>query len=133
MKDVFKSGDKKYHIKVVTEKDLASFGSGNVHPVCSTFAIAREMEWSSRLFVLEMLDEDEEGIGTKLELSHESPALVNERLDIKAVVHSLDQHEIICDISVKVGNRLIAKGITAQKVLKKSKIESLINNIHNNG
>ena len=133
MKDVFKSGDKKYHIKVVTEKDLASFGSGNVHPVCSTFAIAREMEWSSRLFVLEMLDEDEEGIGTKLELSHESPALVNERLDIEAVVHSLDQHEIICDISVKVGNRLIAKGITAQKVLKKSKIESLIYNIHNNG
>ena len=91
------------------------------------------MEWSSRLFVLEMLDEDEEGIGTKLELSHESPALVNERLDIEAVVHSLDQHEIICDISVKVGNRLIAKGITGQKVLKKSKIESLINNIHNNG
>lgn len=133
MKDVFKSGDKKYHIKVVTEKDLASFGSDNVHPVCSTFAIAREMEWASRLFVLELLDEDEEGIGTKLEISHKSPALANEKLNIEAVIHSIDQHEIICDISVNVGSRLIATGMTVQKVLKKSKIESLITNIQNNG
>lgn len=133
MKTVFKSGDKKYHTKVVAGKDLASFGSGDVHPVCSTFAIAREMEWASRLFVLEMLEIDEEGIGTRLEINHKAPALANEELNIEAVVHSLDQHEIICDISVKVGSRLIATGITGQKVLKKSKIESLINNIQNNG
>lgn len=133
MKAIFRSGDKKYHTKVVTENDLASFGSGNVHPVCSTFVIAREMEWASRLFVLEMLDNDEEGIGTRLEINHKSPALVNEELNIEAAVHSLDQHEIICDISVKVDNRLIATGVTGQKVLKKSKIESLINNIQNNG
>ena len=129
MKVVFEKGDKKYHTKIVTEKDLASFGSGNVHAVCSTFALAREMEWASRLFVLEMLEKDEEGIGTKLEISHKSPALVSEELKIEAVVHSVDQHEIICDISVIVGSRLIAKGMTGQKVLKKSKIESLINNI----
>ena len=129
MKAIFIPGDKKYHSKRIIESDLASFGDDNVHPVCSTFTLAREMEWASRLFVLEMLDDDEEGIGTKLEINHMSPSIVNEELNIEAVVNSIDQHEIICDISVSVGDRLIATGITGQKILKRSKIDRLISNI----
>ena len=129
MKDIFKPGDKKHHSKRINEYDLASFEDRNVHPVCSTFALAREMEWASRLFVLEMLEDDEEGIGTKLEINHKSPAILDEELIIKAVVNSIEQHQIICDISVSVGDRLIALGVTGQKILKKSKIDSLISNI----
>jgi len=129
MKIIFKPGDKKYHSKRITENDLASFENANVHPVCSTFALAREIEWASRLFVLELLDNDEEGIGTKLEINHKSPAILDEELIIEATVQTLYQHEIICDISVKVDNRLIATGVTGQKVLKKSKIDRLISDI----
>jgi len=129
MKSIFKPGDKKYHSKQITASDLASFGDDNVHPVCSTFTLAREMEWASRLFVLEMLDDDEEGIGTKLEINHKSPAIIEEELIIEAVVNSIDQHEIICDISVSVVDRLIATGVTGQKILKKSKIDRLISKI----
>ena len=129
MKAIFKLGDKKYHSKRITESDLASFEKTIVHPVCSTFALAREMEWASRLFVLELLDYDEEGIGTKLEIYHKSPAILDEELIIEATVQTLYQHEIICDIIVKVDNRLIATGITGQKVLKKSKIDRLISDI----
>jgi predicted thioesterase len=64
MKHLFKQGDVKRYSKVVSIDELASFESGTVHEVYSTFALARDAEWSGRLFVLEMKEEDEEGIGT---------------------------------------------------------------------
>ena len=133
MKKLFNINDKKQHFKLVGPPDLASFEVGMVHPFCSTFVLAREMEWSSRLFVLEMLDEDEEGIGTRLEINHLSPALEGEELIIEAMVSSLEQHEIICEIKVTVGKRVIAKGVTGQKILKKTKLADLIFDIQQDG
>jgi predicted thioesterase len=133
MKNLFNVNDKKQHYKIVGASDLASFELGMVHPFCSTFVMAREMEWSSRMFVLEMLDEDEEGIGTKLEINHLSPALEGEELIIQATITSLEQHEIICKIKVTVGERLIARGITGQKILKKTKLANLIIDIQKDG
>ena len=133
MKNIFNINDKKQYTKIVKATDLASFELGMVHPFCSTFALAREIEWSSRLFVLEMLDEDEEGIGTKLEINHISPALEGEELMIEAIITSLKHHEIICRIEVSVQDRKIASGITGQKILKKTKLADLINNIQQDG
>ena len=133
MKKLFNINDKKQHFKLVGPADLASFEVGMVHPFCSTFVLAREMEWSSRLFVLEMLDEDEEGIGTRLEINHLSPALEGEELIIEAMISSLEQHEIICEIKVTVGKRVIAKGVTGQKILKKTKLADLIFDIQQDG
>ena len=133
MKNLFNINDKKQHIKLVGPSDLASFEVGMVHPFCSTFVLAREMEWSSRLFILEMLDEDEEGIGTRLEINHLSPALEGEELIIEAMISSLEQHEIICEIKVTVGKRVIAKGVTGQKILKKTKLADLIFDIQQDG
>ena len=133
MKNIFNVGDKKQYTKIVGAADLATFELGLVHPFCSTFVLAREMEWASRLFVLEMLDEDEEGIGTKLEINHLSPALKGEELMIEAIIISLQEHEIICSIEVTVEERKIASGITGQKILKKTKLADLILNIRKDG
>ena len=62
----FQPGDVKSFVHVVTEADTARFDSGEVHNVYSTFALARDAEWSGRLFVLEMKEEGEEGIGTAI-------------------------------------------------------------------
>ena len=60
MKNIFKPGDQKHYRVRVTESDCAAFQGKLVHPVYATFALARDFEWSSRLFFLEMKDEDEE-------------------------------------------------------------------------
>jgi fluoroacetyl-CoA thioesterase len=133
MKNIFNIGDRKVHLKIVETTDLASFKSTMVHPFCSTFVLAREMEWASRLFVLEMLEDDEEGIGTKLEINHLSPALQGEELTIEATISSLNEHEIVCEIEVSVGDRKIASGITGQKILKKTKLANMILNIQQHG
>lgn len=125
MKKVFEKGDLKVHSFEVIEADIAAFNGDVVHSVCSTFALAREIEWSTRLFVLEMKDAEEEGIGTKLEIEHKGPAFVGERIEIEARVESLERNELICRYIARVGGRVVAEGITGQKVLPKQKITDL--------
>jgi len=59
MKVVYKPGDIKIYEKIVSEQDTAIFHGEMLHPVYSTFALSRDFEWSSRLFFLDMKEEDE--------------------------------------------------------------------------
>ena len=129
MKRTFNIGDQKEHRYTVTADDFATFSEGTVHPVCSTFVLAREIEWSSRLFVLEMAGDDEEGIGTMLQIDHRSPAFEHEMLVITAVVERMEGNELLCGVTVKVGGRVVATGKTGQKILKKEKIKRIFSSL----
>ena len=119
----FQPGDKKQYYKKVKPDDVAAFDSGEVHPVYSTFALARDVEWAGRLFVLEMKEGDEEGIGTSLSIEHRAPAFVGEEVSIESSVLSINKNEIICKYEVYVGDRLVAWGTQGQKILKKAVLE----------
>jgi len=125
MRVIFKPGDQKKYERTVEEQDQAIFHGEVLHAVCSTFALARDMEWSSRLFFIEMKEEDEEGVGTHLSIDHFSPAFVGEKLSIVATVSAIDGNELICDIEVKVGDRVVARGKTGQRMLKKERLKKL--------
>lgn len=125
MKKHFRVGDVRIHTYKVAKADLATFHTGNVHPVCSTFALAREMEWSSRLFVLDMIEANEEGVGTQLEIVHHAPAFEGEVLELQSTVFSFSGNELICDIRVTAGQRLVATGKTGQKILNKEKLSQI--------
>jgi predicted thioesterase len=131
VKNIFKPGDKKNFEHVVREEDTATFKSGNVHPVYATFALTRDAEWSSRLFVLEMKEENEEGIGTFVNVKHISPAFIGNKVLFEAVIDEVNGNEVNCTFSAKVGNRIIAEGRTGQKILKKEKIEKLFEGLKN--
>lgn len=125
MKPIFKRGDKKQTRYLVKETDVASFLGEVIHPVCATFTLAREIEWATRQFVLDMRDDDEEGIGTSLSIDHLGPAFVGEEVVITASVEEINGHELICRYEVKVNERIIATGKTGQKILKRDKIVKL--------
>lgn len=125
MKNLFHKGEQKHFQKIVRKEDFATFDSGQVHPVYSTFALARDVEWTCRLFVLEMKENDEEGIGTFITVKHHSPALIGETVNFEAVVERIKGNEIICAYEASVGKRLIASGRQGQKILKKEKIKEL--------
>jgi fluoroacetyl-CoA thioesterase len=125
MKALYSPGDSKSHTFVVQEQDTATFESGTVHPVCATFTLAREIEWASRLFVLDMKDEEEEGIGTMLLINHEGPARVGSQVHITATVQSQVKNELICSFVARVGDRVVARGETGQKIIKKEKLKML--------
>ncbi|MBL3657425.1 thioesterase family protein [Fulvivirga sediminis] len=125
MKNLFQPGDIKIYRRKITEEDVASFHGKIVHHVCSTFSLARDIEWTSRLFVLDICDHDEEGIGTQLEIKHLSPALVGDEITISAILRTFEENELMCDYVVKVGERKVAEGKTGQKILKKNRIKEI--------
>lgn len=125
MKKIFRSGDSKQTSYVVTGEDVASFKGDVVHPVCATFTLAREIEWSTRQFVLEMREEDEEGVGTFLTIEHKSPAFVDEEIIFTAYYETLTGNELICSFEAKVGGRVVATGKTGQKILKRERINRI--------
>lgn len=131
MKEIFKPGDKKHYTFIVKPEDVAAFHGKTVHNVCSTFVLAREIEWSTRLFVLEMKDEDEEGVGTQLDIRHKGPAFVGEKVEIVAEVCDFSNNELICSYEARVADRLIAQGKTGQKILKKNRIKELFSTFKN--
>jgi predicted thioesterase len=111
----------------VKPQDVASFHGVVVHNVYATFALARDAEWTTRQFVLEMKDDDEEGIGTHLSIKHRGPAFVGEEITFTGRFLRLTAGELICSFEASVGDRMIATGETGQKILKLEKIKSLFN------
>lgn len=133
MRDLFKPGDTKTFDQLVGHKDTATFDAGNVHPVLSTFALGRNAEWVCRLFVIDLKEDDEEGIGTFLEVEHKSPAFVGEMVNYTGIFEEQKGNAIICKFMAFVDDRLIASGRTGQKVLKKEKIKQIFNSIRGEG
>lgn len=133
MLSIFNPGDKKEFLRRVTDQDVATFDTGNVHPVLSTFSLGRDAEWVCRLFVIDMKELDEEGIGTFLEITHHSPAFVGEDVIYTGIFDEQIKNSVICKFTVHVGERIIAQGRTGQKILKKEKINHLFNSIRGEG
>ncbi|MFT6826993.1 MAG: fluoroacetyl-CoA thioesterase [Roseivirga sp.] len=122
-------GQFKVHRYKVKAEDFAIFDAGTVHEVVSTFALAREMEWATRLFALEMREEDEEGIGTFVEIKHLSPAMKGAELEITAHLIEIIKNEIICEVLVKQSDRIVASGRTGQKILKREKLKQIFTSL----
>jgi fluoroacetyl-CoA thioesterase len=125
MKNIFKPGDQKSYSKIVGKDETASFEDGEVHPFYGTFALGRDVEWAGRLFVLDMKESHEEGIGTYLHIDHHSPALVGEMVVITAEIEAINGRKMDTLFKVEVGSRLIASGKTGQMILDKKKIEQI--------
>ena len=120
-------GDVRHFVKEVTEADYAQFAGQLVHPVCSTFALAQAVEWASRLFALDEKEADEEGIGNYLFIKHEHPAFIGDHIIIETELVQVNHQELICKFIARVGGRTIARGETGQKILKKEKLDKLLN------
>ena len=121
----FEIGAIKEFSHVVSENDLAEFAEGRVHNVYATFALGRDAEWCCRLFVLEMKEHHEEGIGTFLSINNISPALLNQTVRFVATLTAVDKNEIICTYQAFVEKRLVAEGEQKQKIVKKEKLNQL--------
>ncbi len=127
MKNIFNPGDKKKYTCRVESDDLVKFRTGALHSVYSTYAITRDAEWVCRLFVLDIKEEDEEGIGSMVKVVHHAPAKIGTEITFTGTFISLTKNEVLCSFEAHNGNRLIASGETAQKILRKEKLEQVLN------
>lgn len=119
-------GDVQTYERLVTSADLAAFESGPVHPVYSTFALARDAEWTCRLFVLAMKEPHEEGIGTFISVEHLAPAPLGCTVHFSAILLQVEGNRVRCRYEARVGDQLIARGEQEQRILLRSKVEALL-------
>jgi len=129
----FVKGDKKFYSKVVTQEETATFESGEVHPFYGTFALGRDAEWVCRLFVLEMKEEGEEGIGTYLNIKHLAPALVGDEIELTGILDAVDGRHVHCLFEARSKGKLIAQGSTGQYILSEKRKKELYKDIGHGG
>ncbi|MCS7297815.1 MAG: hypothetical protein RMK19_05385 [Bacteroidia bacterium] len=119
MRVPFRPGDQKVYQTQVTSNKVAQFQGQIVHPFYSTFALAQDAEWACRLFVLDMKDPDEEGIGTYLSIHHVGAVPIGEKVDIVATLLWVRDATVHCAYEVWWADQRVAYGEQTQKILKK--------------
>ena len=129
VKKIFRPGDQKIYELEVAAHQTARFPNGEVHPVYSTFALAQDAEWTCRLFVLDMLEEGEEGIGISLQIDHLSPALVGSKVRIIATVERIGGSRMYCRFEAFHNQRLLARGSQGQQIVSKSRLFELFSTL----
>lgn len=129
MQQPFRIGDTQSYQVTVQKTDTAQFGDQEVHPVYATFALARDAEWACRLFVLNMKETSEEGIGTSITVNHQAPALVGEVVTFYATLEQVEGNQVHCSYMAYVGNRLVADGRQDQKILRHERLTQLFESL----
>jgi len=130
MTNPFQIGDTKTYEYIVKKGDFASFEEeGLIHPVLSTFKIAQCAEWVCRLFVHEMKEAGEEGVGVMVSVFHHSPAIENEKVLFTAELVQVEKNQITCKWKATVNQRLIASGEQIQKIISKKKFDDILENL----
>jgi predicted thioesterase len=113
------------HQYVVLPIDAPDFGDGALHPVLSTYALAREIEWTTRQFAIQLKGPDQEGIGTSITIKHKRPAKIGQTIEIEAECTLWDGKRLDCSYKVFSDQLLIAEGTTGQAILKKTDLDAL--------
>ena len=115
----FSPGAQKRYRTEVTPEKAAQFQGEIVHPYYSTFALAQDAEWACRLFVLEMKEPHEEGIGTFLSIHHVGAVPVGAQVEIVATLLWVKDRTVHCSYEVFWEGKRVAYGEQTQKVLEK--------------
>jgi predicted thioesterase len=119
MKVPFGPGSQRRYVTQVLPEKVAQFQGEVVHPYYSTFALAQDVEWACRQFVLEMKEPDEEGIGTYLSIHHVASVPLGAQVEIVATLLWVQGRTVHCGYEVYWEGRRVAYGEQTQKIIEK--------------
>ncbi len=122
MKPGFEPGIVKSMDVVVTGDMCPAFDGVVVHRVYSTWSMVEHMELAARRVLVDFLDEDEEGVGAHVSVDHLSAAIVGTTVTVRAELTEVRHHRVVCEVSARVGDRLLGIGRQVQVVMKKDKL-----------
>jgi fluoroacetyl-CoA thioesterase len=101
----------------VTSEMTARVGGEQIHPVYGTTALVQHGEEVCRQLLVPHLEPGEEGVGYALEVTHRAPVPIGATLVLTATVQRVGLRQLICEVLVRQGNRLTARGSFEQRVL----------------
>ena len=126
MKPSLRLGNSEEVVITVTQEMCPAFDGVVVHRVYSTWSMAHHMELAARKVLAPHLEEHEEGIGSHLSIDHVAPAPVGDVVRIVAKAKEIGPTTLVCDCIAYDGDRVIGRGTQVQRILPKTKLQSLI-------
>jgi fluoroacetyl-CoA thioesterase len=101
----------------VTSDMTAHVGGEEIHPVYGTAALVQHVEEVCRQLLVPHLEPGEEGVGYAIELTHRAPVPVGAQLTLTATVQRVGLRQLVCEVMVRQGTRLAARGSFEQRVV----------------
>jgi predicted thioesterase len=97
---------------------------GALHPVYATYWLAKHLELVSRKIILPYLEDDEEGIGYRVEVDHLASALPGMRVEVTGVFDQQtgNRVHVTCQAVSELGD-VIGRGSTVQVILAKTRLD----------
>ncbi|MBW3620649.1 MAG: thioesterase [Actinobacteria bacterium] len=95
----------------------AHIGGEQIHAVYGTAALVQHVEQVCRQLLVPHLEPGEEGVGYEIRLTHRAPAPVGAVLVLTATVEGVAPRELVCEVIVRDGTRMVARGSFVQRIV----------------
>lgn len=126
MKPELKPGISRDVSFVVTEAMCPAFDGVVVHRVCATWTLVHYMELAGRRVLVEFLESDEEGVGSRVTCEHIGPAPIGAEVTVTATATRVTDRELDCDVVCTRDGRIIATGMTGQRVFPRAVLNRIL-------
>jgi fluoroacetyl-CoA thioesterase len=107
----------------VTEDMTARLFGRQMHPVYGTAWMVLHVEESGRILVDRHLGPDEDAAGYRIELTHERPAPVGDRLTVTARVVAVDVRECVTEHRVLSPNGVVGRARFVQRYVRRGALQ----------
>jgi fluoroacetyl-CoA thioesterase len=115
-------GERVVHEVTVTEEMIARLFEREVHPVYATAWMVRHVEEAGRLLVEPHLQPGEDATGYAINLTHERPARVGERLRITATISSIDTRQCTAEFEIVGAAGVVGRGTFVQRYVPRGRL-----------
>jgi fluoroacetyl-CoA thioesterase len=106
----------------VTDEMLVNLGGRRIHPLYATVTMVLHMEEAARALVERHLGPDEDATGYRIEVTHERPARVGDRLRITARVTRVDDRECESEHEVHGPSGRVGSGTIVQRYVRRGRL-----------
>jgi len=120
MKDTLKTGLEMTRRHTVERDDTIGFMGEDLR-VYATPALVGHMEYTCRDFVLEHLDDNEDTVGTRVEIDHMAPTMSGMWVDIKATISDIQGRLVTFDFEAWDEIEPVGKGRHMRFIVDKEK------------
>ena len=101
----------------VTARMAAKVGGKQIHPVYGTSSLVEHVELLCRKLLEPHLEDGEDGVGYRIDLTHREPVPIGAHLTMTATVADVSPQRLVCEIVVRHEGRQVVRGTFEQRVV----------------
>jgi fluoroacetyl-CoA thioesterase len=111
---------------MVTPEMRAQFGGETIHNLLSTSALVYHLEWVARKTIEDYLEDNEEGMGSRVDVSHLMMTPIDMKIRLKATITDIRDNKVECEVEASNIRGKVAKATVVQAIVQKPWLENKV-------